>query len=185
MTLPRALFALAAAPVVLAAPAIAQDDAKALFQTRYDALRTAMQTRDEAALAAIYAPDFAMTDIRGETRPRGDMRGPGGRMGGPGGRPRPDGAPPRGSRPDGPRPERSITQIVLSASIAGPVATVEQQLVMSGKREGDDGAMHTMGMTTKTTDMWVQMDGVWRLKSSRQTAMTVERDGDVVFSEGK
>ncbi len=182
--------AVVVAAFALAAPALAQDDAKAGFQARYTELRTAMQAHDEAAIGAILTPDYAMTDVRGDTHTRADMLAGGGRMGG--GRPggpgaaRADAAKPDAAKPaDAARSERKIDQTVLSANVAGDVATVGQQLVMSGSREGDDGQPHTMEMTMLGTDTWVRQNGVWLLKASVQTDMTVKRDGDVVFHQAK
>ena len=186
--------ALAAVAIAAAGPAFAQD-AKAPFEARYTELRNAMQARDEAAINAILTPDYVLSDVQGETRNRADVATMGGRMGGRGRGPRPDGArgdggpPPAGPRPDGPppgeRPQRKIEQTVLSAAISGPVATVQQQLVMGGQREGDDGEMHTMQMTMKATDVWVKQGEVWMLKASNQTEMEMQRDGEVVFSQKK
>ena len=187
--------AFAAVAIVAAAPALAQADAKAPFEARYAELRTAMQARDEAAINAVLTPDYVLSDVQGETRTRADVATMGGRMGGRGRGPRPEGArgkggpPPAGPRPDGPppgeRPQRKIEQTVLSAAINGSVATVQQQLVMGGQREGDDGEMHTMQMTMKATDVWVKQGEVWMLKASNQTEMEMQRDGEVVFSQKK
>ena len=185
--------ALMAATIGIAVPALAQDGTKAQFEARYAELRAAMQARDEAALSAILTPDYTMNDVQGETRTRADLLQRGGRMGGrgPGGGGRPEGAPPAdGKRPDGPppgapRPERKMEQIVLSAKVTGEVATVDQQLSMSGSREGDDGKPHTMQMTMKATDVWVRQNGMWMLKASNQTEMSMVRDGEEVFSQKK
>ena len=53
--------------VALASVAVAQDDAKALFQARYDTFRSAMAAKDGAATKAVLAPDYQMTDIQGTT----------------------------------------------------------------------------------------------------------------------
>ena len=56
---------------------------------------------------------------------------------------------------------------------------------MSGQREGDDGKPHSMQMTMKATDVWVRQNGMWMLKASNQTEMSMVRDGEEVFSQKK
>ncbi len=177
--------ALAAAAIMAAVPALADDAAKATFQARYAELRTAMQAHDEAAMGTLMTPDYVMTDIQGATHTRADMAQMGARMGGRPGGPRPDAAKPAQPPKDGPRPERKVEQTVLAATVTGDTAKVDQQLKMSGQREGEDGEAHTMEMTSLTTDTWVRQNGVWLLKTSVQKDMSVARDGDVVFHQAK
>ena len=185
---------LAAVAILASAPVLAQDAERAAIEARYGELRAAMASGDEAAINAIVLPDFVHTDLEGETRDRTaltGMRGPGGRRGpgGPGG----PGAPPPpgadGPRPDGPppadRPRPQVEQTFQSVQIFGNGAAINQTLTMRGSRPGDDGKVHTMAMTMKSSDVWVRQNGVWMLKSSTQKAMSVERDGDVVFSQGE
>ncbi len=163
---PFALTALAS--VALVAPAAAQDDAVAQFQGRYTALRTAMETRDAAAVARFFAPEYTMTDLRGETRSGTDVLARMQKMGA------------RASDP-----ARKIETTVLSATIAGDSATVEQQLTGGGKRAGEDGVEHTMELVMKSTDTWVKRGDVWQIAKSVQTGMIVKRDGEVFFQDGK
>lgn len=180
------------APAPIPAPASAppvtsEGDSTSAFQERYAELRTAMQAHDEAAVDKLVAPDFSLTDIRGDSHGREDLVERGGRMGGRGDRqPARADAGKHGDK-DGqpaPHPERKIEQTVLSATVQGNLATIDQQLSMSGKRAGDDGDEHTMEMTMRATDTWARQDGAWVLKSSVQKDMTVKRDGDVVFHQG-
>lgn len=154
--------------VVIAAPAIAQDDAKAMFEARYGALRTAMTAHDTAALGKILAPEYQVTDLRGETRTGAEMIERMGKM--------------AARAPD---PSRKMENHVLSATIAGDSATVEQQMVGGGKRMGDDGAEHTMEMVMTSTDTWAKRGADWMLIKSVQTGVTVKRDGEVFFQQGK
>jgi ketosteroid isomerase-like protein len=162
------LFAGALASMALVAPAQAQDDAKATFQARYAELRAGMEARDAAAIGKVMAPEYQVTDIRGETRSGAEMMQRMAQM--------------AARAPD---PSRKIETKVLSATVSGDSATVEQQLVASGKRAGDDGEEHTMEMVMTSTDTWAKRGDAWMLVKSVQTGMTVKRDGEVFFQEGK
>lgn len=168
---PFTLSAALVSAVVLSAPAYAQADQTAQFQDRYTALRAAMEARDADAIGKIFAPEYTMTDLRGEKRTGADMiarmQKMGGGRGGPGGG------------------QRKIETKVMSANVAGDKAVVEQQLVAGGTRPGDDGKDHTMEMVMKSTDTWAKRGDAWLLVESVQTGMTVKRDGEVFFQEGK
>lgn len=163
-----ALLAALAPAVMLAAPAIAQSDAAAQFQARYTALRAAMEARDTAAMGEILAPEYKMTDLRGGTRTGADMLAQMQKM-----------------AARAPMAGRTVETKVMSATVTGDTAVVEQQLTGGGKRTGDDGKEHTMEMVMKSTDTWVKRGDAWLLADSVQTGMTVKRDGEVFFKEGK
>ncbi|PKB19453.1 uncharacterized protein DUF4440 [Novosphingobium kunmingense] len=163
-----ALAATLASSASIAAPALAQADTAAEFEARYAALRTAMEARDAAATGAILAPEYTMTDLRGETRKGADMLARMQKM--------------AARAPDA---ARKIETKVLSATVVGDRATVEQQLVGGARRTGDDGKEHTMEMVMASTDTWARRGEAWLLVSSVQTGMTVKRDGEVFFHEGK
>ncbi|MFC0588522.1 nuclear transport factor 2 family protein [Novosphingobium aquiterrae] len=162
------LIAAAFTSIALVAPAQAQDDAKAQFQARYGELRTAMEAHDAAALGKIMASDYTMTDVQGGTHSAAEVMERMTRM--------------AGKSPD---PSRKVETKVLSAVVTGDAATVEQQLVGGGKRAGDDGVEHSMEMVMNATDSWAKRGDAWVLVKSVQTGMTVKRDGEVFFQQGK
>ena len=96
------------AAFAIAAPAAAQEDPAALFQARYADLRSAMQAKDPVQIAGVIAPEYTMTDIQGEEHDAAAMTERMGRM--------PQGA------------GRSVETKVLSATITGESAVVEQEL---------------------------------------------------------
>ena len=177
---------MAAAAITISAPVLAQADAAADFQARYTQLRAAMEAHDQAAIGAIMAPDYAMTDLNGETRTREQMMGArrGGRDRPAGAAPTSPAAPTDAAKPAAPRPQRQVTLTVQSATVTGPVATVVLQTKMNGTRTGDDGKPHTMEMTAVSTDTWAKVGDAWQLKASVQKSMEMKRDGEVVFSQG-
>lgn len=159
-----ALFAGALALTVLVAPAQAQDDAKAQFQARYSQLRTAMEAHDAATVGTILAPEYTMTDMRGEVRDRAAVMERMAKM--------------------AQGPARKGETTVLSATITGDSAKVEQKLAGSMKRVGDDGEEHTMEMVALNDDTWAKRGGAWLLVKSVQKGITIKRDGEVFFQEG-
>lgn len=162
------LLAGALATAALIAPAHAQTDAKAEFQARYTALRAAMEAHDAAAIGKIFAPDYQITDLSGDTHPGSELIERMNKM---------------AARPAD--PSRHAETKVLSATIAGNTATVDQQLVAGGKRAGDDGVEHTMEMVAQSTDTWVKTGDDWKLARTVQVSRTVKRDGEVFFHQGK
>lgn len=152
----------AVAAIASAAPA--QDDPKALFAARYAELRAAMQAKDAAAIARIVAPDYAMTDIRGETHDAASLTKLADRM-------------------QGGAPDRTTEAEVLAAAVTGPTAQVRQKVNTRMTRVGPDGAPHKMEMIVLTDDTWVQIDGAWRLRTSIQKDLTVLRDGEEFFHQ--
>lgn len=167
---PLPLSAALVSAVVLSAPAYAQADQTAQFQERYTALRAPMEARDADAIGKIFAPEYTITDLRGEKRTGADMIARMQKMGGGRG---------------GPAGSRKIETKVLTANVTGDKAVVDQQLVAGGTRPGDDGKDHTMEMVMKSTDTWAKRGEAWLLLESVQTGMTVKRDGEVFFQEGK
>ncbi|WP_296674809.1 nuclear transport factor 2 family protein [Novosphingobium sp.] len=156
------------ASVMLVTPVFAQADTSAQFQARYTELRAAVEAHDTAAIGKIFAPDYQMTDIRGDNHTGAEVLERMQKM--------------AGRSAD---PSRKVETTVLAAMVSGDTATVEQQLVGGGKRAGDDGAEHTMELVVKSTDTWVKRGDGWVLSKSVQTGMTVKRDGEVFFQEGK
>lgn len=148
------------AATAIAAPALAQDDQKPLFQARYTELRSALQAGDVTSAKAILAPGYELTDIRGEVQNAEAMLERAGRM------------PANVSR--------KVASEVLSVSVNGPLATVEQKLNAGMTRPGSDAAME---LEVTSTDTWVRQGETWLLWRSKQTELTVKRDGELMFSQ--
>ena len=161
----RPWLAGAAIAVSIAGAAYAQD-AKAVFEARYAELSAAQQAKDVAKLQTMTAPDFTMIDIQGNEHTGAEMR----EM--------------MGKRPGG--AEGMVPKItIVSAAISGTTAKVEQQVEIHTTRTGPDGNPAKMDITVQTADEWVQSGGVWLLKTSDQRDVSVSRDGEVVFHQGK
>lgn len=153
----------ALAAVAIAGSAAAQEDPKALFQNRYDAFRSAMAAQDQAAVSAILAPGYTMTDIQGEVRDASALAAMMQRM------PAAMG--------------RDAKTIVLEASVSGDTAAVKQQLVAKASRPGPDGKEMTMEFEVTSNDTWVNNGAAWLLKASVQKDVVVKRDGEVFFKQ--
>ena len=157
------LLAGALAAVVLVAPAVAQQDAKAVFEPLYAQMNTATEARDMATLAKIMAPEFEMTDIRGDTQTMAEMQGM------------------MAAMPKDPamKPKYAI----LSATITGASATVRNQMDMHLSRAMEDGTTAQLDVTVISEDTWVQRGGVWLMVKSVQKDLSVSKDGEVVFHQ--
>lgn len=161
----RPWLAGAALAVSLAGTAHAQD-AKTVFEARYAELSAAQQAKDVAKLQTMMAPDFSMIDIQGNEHNAAEIK----EM--------------RDKRPgaaDGIVPKITI----VSARITGDTAQVEQQIEIHAERPGPDGQPAKMDITVQTADEWVKSGGAWLLKSSDQRDVSVAKDGEVVFHQGK
>jgi hypothetical protein len=149
--------------VALATAAAAQDDAKALFQARYETFRTAMAAKDSAAANAVLAPGYQMTDIRGETHDASSVATMMERM-------------------PAAMSQNSATT-VLEATVTGDSAAIKQELAAKMKRPGPDGNEMNLEMTVISNDTWVKVGDAWLLKASIQKDLVVKRDGEVFFKQ--
>ncbi len=161
----RPWLAGAALAVSMAGAAYAQD-AKAVFEARYAELSAAQQAKDVAKLQTMMTPDFTMLDIQGTEHTAAEMK---------------DLMDKRPAAAEGMVPKITI----VSAAIDGATAKVEQQVEIHTTRPGPDGQPAKLDITVLTDDEWVQSGGVWLLKSSDQRDVSVSKDGDVVFHQGK
>lgn len=161
----RPWLAGAAIAVSLVGTAHAQD-AKTVFEARYAEMSAAQQAKDVAKLQTMMTPDFTMIDIQGNEHPASEMK---------------ELMDKRPAAMDGIAPKITI----LSATIDGATAKVDQQVEIHTERPGPDGAPAKIDITVQTADEWVQSGGAWLLKSSDQRDVSVSKDGDVVFHQGK
>lgn len=148
----------------LAGPALAQVDAKALFEGRYAGLRAAMQAQDAAAAGQFVTSDYQLTDIRGEAHGLADAMAQAGRI------------------PSDPA-HKPVTRI-LSAAVNGESAAVDQELTIDTTRTGGDGAEHQIEIIVVSSDSWVHRGDAWLLSKSVQKDLTVKRDGEVFMHQG-
>lgn len=148
--------------VAIAGSAAAQEDPKAVFQGRYDAFRTAMATQDQAALGAIMAPGYTMTDIQGEVRDSSAVAAMMQRM---------------------PGAMSDAKTTVLEAAVTGDTAAVKQQLSAKASRPGPDGKEMTMEFEVTSNDTWIKNGDAWQLKATVQKEIVVKRDGEVFFKQ--
>lgn len=148
--------------VAIASAAHAQDDPKAVFAPRYAELRAALEAKDPAAVGKVVTPDYAMTDIRGDSHDVPGLIAMSDRMQG---------------------KDATRKSELLSATITGSSAKVELKVDSSSTREGLDGQQHQMELIAISDDSWVLIDGVWRLKSSVQKDVTVKMDGEERFHQ--
>jgi ketosteroid isomerase-like protein len=161
----RPWLAGAAIAVSLVGTAHAQD-AKAVFEARYAEFSAAQQAKDVAKMQTMMTPDYTMIDIQGNEHNASEMK---------------DMLDKRPAAAEGMVPKITI----VSAEISGATAKVGQQIEIHATRNGPDGQPAKLDITVQTADEWVQSGGTWLLKSSDQRDISVAKDGEVVFHQGK
>ena len=150
MKLIAAAFAIVAAQAVAAAPA---DDQRASFEARYLSLRTAMDSRDPQAIAALLTPDFTSVDVDGASSDLPAMLAELKLL---------------------PRPTAGVVRktTVLAVRPTGDGADVDQQY------ERTDPSGGTIPrLVTRSTDHWVGSGDHWRLQRTATTDVAIYRDG--------
>jgi hypothetical protein len=150
------LLVVAAIVSTIAGAAFAAEDLKAVFQTRYDALRSAIASRDESVIRAVLARDFVSIEVTGEIQTAdqmiaGLMRLP-------------------------PAAGRRVSTVVTSVAADGDRATVGQHYEMNTRRAGADGLQNDQRVAD-STDIWTRASGVWLCLSTRTDELWVYSDG--------
>lgn len=149
--------------VAVAGAAQAQEDPKAVFESRYAELTTALFGADRSLAEGMLAPEYESTDIRGETYTRAQALERIGR------------------RPDGMNFTPQTT--VLKVKLNGTSASVDSQMAVKMQRPDENGEEMTLEITIVSADTWVQRGGVWLMQKSVQKEMSVARNGEVVFRQ--
>jgi len=155
MLLPFALLLLVSASPDAGTPGLTEDW-KAVFQERYAAMKAAMASRSEGAIAALLAPGFVSEDARGKLSNAGEMI-------------RQVVALPRD-------PDRKSATRVVSVEVVGDTATVEQTYDASNPKKD-------FSLRAKSTDTWQRVRGQWLLKKSVTMELDVTSDGHVEHLE--
>jgi hypothetical protein len=150
-----ALFALTLAA---AGPALADEAAdKAMFVMRYDELRQATDARDQKTMEAIFAADFVSVDLKDVKTPRDKLI-----------------AAIMASPKD---PTRKGETRVLSATIEGDGAIVQQRFLMTSQQPDAAGKPHNVEVTSEATDSWARREGNWVLTQTRTDLLHMVIDG--------
>ncbi len=141
-------------------PGLAHADTKSDLEARYAAYKTAMDTREPDDIKPFLTPDFKRTDLGGNSMSADQMID---RL---------------ANIPVD--PSRKSTTTIVSLTVNGQTAEVEQRQDASGSRQDRDGQSHVFAMSELSHDTWVQGDKGWLLKSTETEQMTISRDGQVV-----
>jgi ketosteroid isomerase-like protein len=143
----------------MGAAAVPTDDAalRKVFETRYAAVRAAIEVRDAKALAAFLAPDAVFVGINCATATRDKVLKAG-----------------IGKHAD--PHDRSHTTVV-SVKRDGNTAIAEQinELTI---RPGRDGKPTNIALRADSTDTWVQIKGAWFVKRSVTRMLDYTVNGD-------
>jgi hypothetical protein len=155
-------MALLAGLTGLAAVAARAGDAEnvALFQGLYDKAHAVYQSRDRAAITALFDEGFVSIDLNDTRRTAGQiidaiMKIP----------------------PEVAKDRRTTVTAVI---ITGDTANVRQQYHLRQEKTDSSGTRHVMVVDASSRDIWVSHDGAWRIRESRSDAVDLSIDGNVV-----
>src|SRR5262249_7723138 len=78
-------------------------------------------------------------------------------------------------------PNKDSHTTLTNITSTGDTAVVEQRYDMTTKRNGRDGKMQDVKMTTLSTDTWVNSNGFWRLKRTVTNQIDYAINGQAVM----
>lgn len=133
------------------------------LDARYAQMKSAMHTHDTRALRAILAPDFVSVELNGKTESAGQMIQEVSALPSDAG--------------------RSSQTTLLSIRPSKTRAVVEQRYTMRTKKEGQNGAEHTIKLITVSTDTWVLLQGEWRIQRTVTNQLDYYLDGRHVLHQ--
>lgn len=161
----RVACAIAAIVGTVSSASAEGDDLKAVLQARYDVMREAMTTHDDAALKGILARDFTSIDILGKSESAAQML-----------------SEVKSLKVD---PNRVSSTQIVSLSESGDHVMIEQRYEMMKPVFDADGSAHQFSMSALSTDTWIQSDGTWLLVQTDTHEISVFRDGKLVVHKTK
>jgi hypothetical protein len=143
----------------------ADDPLRAVLQSRYAAMKTAMAAHDGAAIAAILAPDFVSVDVTAQSESAAQMF-----------------TEVTASKPD---PNKSSETTLISVVQAASAVTVEQRYDMKTVKTAADGTRHNIELVTLSTDTWVKPADVWLIERTVTNELSYFKDGQLVGHKQK
>jgi hypothetical protein len=151
-----ALFAASATAARADAP-----DLTAALQSRYAALKVAIDGRDDKSAAALLATDFVSVDVTGETEDRTQFL----------------------AKLDAfaQDPLKSSTTTIVSVKAAGQSATVDQRYDLKTVKTGADGSKRNVEVVTQSTDTWTDVAGAWLLQRTETKQLDYYVNGEQVI----
>ena len=135
----------------------ADDSLRTTLQSRYAAMKAAMEAHNEAAMTALLAPDFTSIDVMGRLETASQMIREVDEL-----------------KPD---PNKSSQTTLMSISSAANVLTVEQRYDMKTVKANADGTRHRIELITLSMDTWVNPAGIWLIKKTVTNELSYFVDG--------
>ncbi len=142
-------------------PSVACADTKADLQNRYDTLKAAMAAHDGPAIQAMLTTDFKAIDVTGQSEDATQMI-----------------AEVQTLKSD---PNKKSQTTLLSVTVNGDTAEVEQAYDMTTQKTGADGQAHAVELKTQSHDTWKKIGASWLLSSTRTEQMNYAVDGKTVM----
>jgi ketosteroid isomerase-like protein len=162
------IFAAAICVACVCAGAIvcqADDSLRVALGARYADMKAALAAHDSAAIAAIFAPDFASVDVSGQSKGTAQVI-----------------ADVTAMKPD---PNRSSETTLLSVTPSADAVIVEQRYHMKAVVTAADGMQHSVELVTLSTDKWVKPAEIWLMQRTVTNELSVFRDGRLVVYKKK
>ena len=161
----RVLAALLSLVMLCVQPALADDALKAELQKRYDALSASLTARDWQAMLDIEAPGYLSIDVDGKVSTGAEEVAD--------------------ARNLPPMADKASRTTVLSAVLSDGVANVEQQVDIRFTQTDAQGAKHVVEAHALSSDVWKQVDGVWRIFKTTTNQLDMSVDGKAVVHKAR
>jgi hypothetical protein len=145
----------------IAVPSVACADTTADLQSRYDAMKAAMAARDSSAIRALLTSDFTATDIIGETENAAQMIA--------------------GVQLLKPDPDKKTQTTLLSVTVNGDTAEVEQTYDITAQKTGANGQVYAVELKTQSHDTWKKIGASWLLSSTRTEHLDYSVNGKIIM----
>jgi Domain of unknown function (DUF4440) len=137
-----------------------------LLESRYAAVKTAMASRNEAAIRALLAPGFVSVDVNGNSKTADQM------------------VKEVAALPQDPNKKSETT--LTSVTRNGDFATIVQQYHMTTTRTpANASAPETIDLLTTSTDTWRLIDGAWLFERTETNDLQYTINGTVVAHKSR
>ncbi len=134
------------AALVIGAPVAAIENTSSLkteLSGRYADMKSALASKDEAAIRSLIAPGFVSVDVGGKSEDAAAMI--------------------KEVLALPADPSRQSHTTIIAVRQAGDTAIVEQRYEMMKKAKAADGSDKLVALTTLSRDNWINDKGVWRI----------------------
>jgi hypothetical protein len=130
---------------------------------RYAALKSAMASKNEAAIRGLLADDFVSVDVSGKSEDTATMV--------------------KEVLAVPPDPDRHSETTIESLTRDGNTVVVQQHYHMTKEAAGPNGAKKAVDLSTHSTDTWIDEGGSWRIAKTVTNQLDYSVNGVIVAHE--